>query len=543
MFKKIVLLFLIILTTAVFTKDIYVKAGSDGDGTKEKPFGYIWLALSKAERGDVIHVAQGTYNGKGGSGCFIIDKPGITLVGGYKDDFSERDPFKYFTILERAKDYKGDVTGLKDGIIDGSGDHSGFILDGFVLNSQTRNSYVKGNTKIEPKNSWPGALIQLNSANIKILNSILLNPYGEGIYVTWKGKDNRVENNFIINTFYNGISTRSAQPGSEILIKNNTIIFGWFQPGKGGAIGIFVGREGKTIIESNIIGYMQTEGGEAGNAVTNTFGNEDTVLKNNIFFQCQGGYYKYMDAQKKNLLVWKKEELKMLESEPEEFMLSEASGNSDEDPGIKPDPWYFDLFTRFVASEPGKLEMDKMNQIRSMLGLPLQAKAGSSRENWGMPYPLEKIVPNLVSKTGKGVNISKSFEKYVSTSVAEENKEYEKVDFEVFEKSKSKTLVGKNVEFNAGIGDKKTDYLLKDVTRDNYDCYMILAPGETNYTRKYVFGYFLRGSKAHKALEKYMKKISDINKSGGFTIKGTAFYIGKDTYPYPVGIIIDDIKK
>jgi len=539
--KKLFTIILILINALISAKDIYVRAGANGNGTKEDPYGYIWLALSKAERGDVIHVAKGTYNGKGGSGSFVINIPNITLVGGYKEDFSERNPFKYFTILERARDYRGDSTGLRDGIIDGTDDHSGLTIDGFVINGQTRNDYINNNTKINPKKSWSGPLIMLNSSDIKILNCILLNPYGEGIYVTWKGKNNRVENNFIINTFYNGISTRSAQPGSEILIKNNTIAFGWFQPGKGGAIGIFIGSKGKTIIENNIIAYMQTEGGEAGHAITNTFWNEDTVLKNNIFFQCQGGYYKYMDAQKKNLLVWKKEELKMLDENPEDFMLSESKGNTDEDPQIKPDSWYFDLFTKFVASEPGKLEMDKMNQVRSILGLPLQAKAGTSRENWGMPYPLEKVL-DLVSKTGKGVDISKKFEVYMST-VTTENKEYEKVDFEIFEKTKAKALNEKNVEIIAGIGDKKTDFLLKDITSENYECYTIIAPGETKYTRKYIFGYFLKGSKAHKALEKYLKKVEQINKEGGFTIKGTAFYIGKDNYNYPVGIVIDEIKK
>ena len=47
----------------------------------------------------------------------------------------------------------------------------------------------------------------------------------------------------------------------------------------------------------------------AGVGVANSFGNEDTILKNNIFFQLQGGMYKYMDDDNKNLLIWKKEDL------------------------------------------------------------------------------------------------------------------------------------------------------------------------------------------------------------------------------------------
>ena len=132
--KKLFTIILILINALISAKDIYVRAGANGNGTKEDPYGYIWLALSKAERGDVIHVAKGTYNGKGGSGSFVINIPNITLVGGYKEDFSERNPFKYFTILERARDYRGDSTGLRDGIIDGTDDHSGLTIDGFVIN-------------------------------------------------------------------------------------------------------------------------------------------------------------------------------------------------------------------------------------------------------------------------------------------------------------------------------------------------------------------------------------------------------------------------
>ena len=63
----------------------------------------MWKALSKSVRGDVIHVTAGTYNGKGGSGAFIVKVPNLTLAGGYNSDFSKRDPFKFFTIFLRVK--------------------------------------------------------------------------------------------------------------------------------------------------------------------------------------------------------------------------------------------------------------------------------------------------------------------------------------------------------------------------------------------------------------------------------------------------------
>ncbi len=531
-----------------FGKDIYVRQGASGNGTKNAPYGKLWKAIKKAVRGDVIHVAEGTYTGKGGCGNFTIGIPGLTLAGGYSKDFSERNPFKHLTILERDRNYKGKFTGLGEGIIEGDyqKDHSGLIVDGFVLNSETRNAYAPGKSKIIPKKSWKGALFKAYSKNIKIRNCILINPYGNGIYVKWQGKDNEISNNFIVNTFYAAISTRSAQKNAVINIKHNTVVFSWFQPGKGGGYGLFIGKNGKAIVDSNVFAFIQTEGGEAGYAVSNTFGNDLTELKNNIFFQCQGGYYVYMDEDGKNLVVYKSDDLSDLNDDPESYMLEDAGGNSDQNPGLKPDKWYFEKFSNLVASEPGKLNMDTMNQLRSMLGLPLQAAKGSARQNWGMPYPLKKVVSTLVSPTGKGVLVNKKFEEYQSSSGAKANVNYAKVNFEDFNKSKkAKSFNGNYVQFKAGIGSKASTFLLKSkgITSNDYICVKLLKPGESDFTRKYVYGYILKGSEAYKRFEKYYKRKKRYNSQGGIRIKGKAYYIGNDTYTYPVGIVVEEVKR
>ncbi|MDQ7779185.1 MAG: right-handed parallel beta-helix repeat-containing protein, partial [Planctomycetota bacterium] len=468
----------LVSATAVFGEDIYVKAGADGAGTKDAPLGLLWKALDKARRGDVIHVTQGTYNSQGGSGAFLMKVPDLTLAGGYNDDFSDRNPFKYMTILERAKDYKGDSTGLPEGIIAGKqgDDHSGLIVDGFVLNSQSRNSYFEDG-KINAKDSWNGQLFQANSPNIHIRNCILLNPYGDGIYSTWQGEDNEISNTFIVNTFYNAIATRSAQEGSVIKIKNCTIAFVWFQPSKGGGMCVFVGRLGKTIMEDNIFAFAQTEGGESGFAVSNTFGNDETVMKNNIFFQCQGGYYKYMTEDKQSLVAWKPTDLADINKDCESYVLSEAEGNVESDPKLKPEKDYFEKFSNFVASEPGKLNMDFLNEWRRSVGLPLQAEPGSPRKNWGMAYPLSSVVDCLGnSETGKGVITKGPFAQYQSKAAATAAKEYAEVAFDIFKKDAEgmKSLAAKPVQFKAGIGPDDRTFLLKDVTGDNYACVKLL---------------------------------------------------------------------
>src|ERR1035437_8255585 len=80
-------------------RDWFVRGGSTGVGSKESPFGDPFEALGKCEANDVIHVAEGRYTGKLGSGEWVIPFEGVQLVGGYSKDWSARDPWKYQTQL------------------------------------------------------------------------------------------------------------------------------------------------------------------------------------------------------------------------------------------------------------------------------------------------------------------------------------------------------------------------------------------------------------------------------------------------------------
>jgi len=313
----------------------------------------------------------------------------------------------------------------------------------------------------------------------------------------------------------------------------------------GGGMGIFIGNKGATVIQDNIIAFKQTESG-AGEAVMNGFGNDDTVMKGNVFFQCQGGYYKYMDSDNKNLLVWKDSELKELNDDPESYMLLEAGGNTDQDPKCKPDKDYFDRFSNTVASVPGKLKMDVMNEWRRSVGLPLQAEAGTGRKNWGMAYPLKSVIPNLVSPLkGKGVQIAGPFKKYSSKAATTETKNYEIVKIDSFKKGSPgvRALAGKAVELKAQMGPPQMVFLLKKAPESDYTCFQLVKMGKTpGATRDTVYGYFLKGSTAHKKWQKYYKKRDRYNKKG-LKFRGTAWYVGNDSYNYPVGIIIDEVTR
>src|SRR5437867_2166715 len=71
-----------ILLSAVpgHARDWFVRSGSTGDGTIEKPFADPALALDEAGPGDTIHVAQGVYHGKLEAGTWVVATPDLTWL-------------------------------------------------------------------------------------------------------------------------------------------------------------------------------------------------------------------------------------------------------------------------------------------------------------------------------------------------------------------------------------------------------------------------------------------------------------------------------
>jgi hypothetical protein len=536
-----------VISSSVFAADIYVRSGAAGDGSQDNPMGYLWKALDKALRGDVIHVAIGVYQGKGGSGAFLIKVPDLTLVGGYDSTFTNRNPFTNMTILQRDPEYRGSATGLPEGIIgaDEATDHTNLTVDGFVINSATRNGY-KADGDIDPMQTWRGSLIQTMYPNFIIRNCILLNPYNDAIYVKWQGDKNEISNCFIVNPFYSAISMTSAQDGSVVTVKNNTVAFVWEHPTKYNGVGMTLGKKGKTIIKDNVFMFLQSAG------VYNGYGNDKVELSGNIFFQAKEGYYKFMDYDGQNLVLWNNEQLNDMNNDPESYMLIASGGNSDTDPQLKPDSAYFEKWSNFVASEPGKLNMDLMNQWRSSVGLNLVADAASPRKNWGMEYPYTSVIPNLDQRIpGKGASSQVNFMSYQSASgsasLSSETesapaKEYKQIDFSDFS-SKASSFKGAPVMFKAGMGGSKYTWLLSDFSKEQYLCWQILKPGEKETTRDYIFGYILKGSPADKAWQKYARNKKDYQLGGTLTFKGTAYYFNDKTYPYPVAVVIEEIEE
>lgn len=398
--KKInifIIIYIFLLIPSLFCKDIYVRATSSGNGSRQAPFGQLWKAIFKAQSGDVIHVSQGIYQGRDGGGLFEIKIPNLVLAGGYNNDFSERNPFKYFTILERSSDFDDPFAinaimriSCQDRI-----NQKGIIIDGFVVNGRSRNKY-RDNGELDFESSLHAPLIIMKYENIRIHNCIIINSGWTGIAAFLDGKENEITNCFFINNCRRALDV-IANKESAICIANNTFVGVWGCYGIGRAVEIDV--HGQAIIENNIIMYTATEAVDS---------SAETILKNNIFFQCQGGYFKNYNLSPK-ILIKNSEELEDFNNNPEFYYIKEAGGNLIKDPQLRIENNYARNLTTLLSFDPQILSSDNIQEWRNSGGFLLE-----NQVQWGMAYNLNAVIPNLIYSGNQGAHIEESFAKYKS---------------------------------------------------------------------------------------------------------------------------------
>ena len=458
-----ILILVFTITGTAAAQDWYVKAGAKkGKGTNEKPYKGIYKALKKAVKGDVIHVANGDYSGKLKSGFIIVRTKDLTLLGGYNDDFSQRNPFKYPTRIFKDKNSK--AQGNDVGLIKTEENYSGLVLDGFILDATNRNAY-DGNGDLQVTLSLKKPPLTLSQKDCHVRNCIIMNTAHTGIII--RGAGSSVENCLIINTVYSGIHVLgdSGADATEtpILLRNNTIVFSW-KKGSTGGYGIDIGTGCQVTMENNLLGYNESY------AVSNQLNLKSEVihtLNNNGMFQNKGGNYAFFSAENQTTLVI---------DDPDDFEdsdLESAEDNVMAEPFFKFDSVWFEKFSnQTAAAEPGKIEMDDFNQLRSMLGLPLWGGKVQGRAGYAMSYPLSNILSQALWTTentdleGIGVNAAGPFPVVTSSSATPQPQlDYAKVTFADVFKSGDK-YVNQPVAFKAWFVQEAMMY--KDTSGNEY---------------------------------------------------------------------------
>ena len=303
-----------LLSQSVIARDVYVsrKTGSNKNaGTKAAPKRLLWKVLKGIKRGDRIHVAEGTYFGQRKTGLM----PGlggvndVVIEGGWKTDFSVRDPFKYLTVIGSKPNLQPPT-----GMVFHFENANALTIDGFLIDRGIANYYY-GDGEPGANKSLPGyikdsafgyrainrkkvgsdpTIFLTGKGALTIRNMILINNPWWGIYVKGGGKDKiTIENNLILISQGRGIEaiTGGGWGTPTWIIRNNTVVYNHtLKSTEGRALSIDPRKGyGKYIIENNVLAYSD------GSGVSAKFGATDKTLElnnNKFFFNRRGDYGK-----------------------------------------------------------------------------------------------------------------------------------------------------------------------------------------------------------------------------------------------------------
>lgn len=467
-------------------RDWFVRAGSTGgDGSKDKPFRDPFQALEKCQSGDTIHVAEGEYHGKLKIGRWKLEMPYLALLGGYDSGFTERAPWAHPTRLLCPADFKGTRGGVT---IEGDGDHTGAIVDGFVFDKRLNNNYGPDLNLIDQFTDHSEHLT-LNRPDCVVRNCVFVNG-AEGAITVANGM--RVENNLFMNHVGRAIAIRGGHTQAPIVVRNNTILFNWERAGRFGA-GRGFGGEGIAVesgvrgsLEGNIVQFSDN------NAIRFNADPKDVRLVDNVF------------AHNLWAILYKTENIvddanfAMLG----DFGLAASTGNRLLTPGIPLDGKWFDLYCNRTAYVPGKVKMDDWNQLREILGEPVLATGGSAGSCRSPAYDWQKtlvMVPkNAACQAGaRPFQALASFTGIVREEVAHE---YTDTPWETARRADSwATVDGKRVALTIGVQRPDNNFKLDDVKKDDYDCYVIIGPEGIDGGPS-MHCYVKRGSTAERVL-------------------------------------------
>lgn len=491
-------------------RDWFVRMGATGgDGSKDKPFKDPWQALEKVEAGDSVHVAEGEYFGKLKTGKWKIDTASISLIGGYDKDFTERNPWKHPTRLYTPADFKG---GSRDGYtIEGAGDHSGAIVDGFVFDKKLNNLYQQSGDLNYSDSTDKREHIWFAKPGCIIRNNVFLNGDEGALRV---GGGITIENNIIINHAYRGIRVEHGFGGSTT-IRSNTIMFSWdpIHFGQGhGSNGYLIGLEGSSeaIIDNNILEFADND------AIRMATEAKFVELTNNAFsknlwsnVQRVGDWVTVDDREWSTLA---------------DLKFKKLSGNVLAVSGVPLEKAWFDVYVNRVAPVPGKVKMDDWNQLREMLGQPVIATGSQAGSGFAPAYDWKSAIALFPKnpKVTQGAR-AKSFPvKFDGVTRTEEKFDYAETSWDVAKSAGPwDALAGKRVSIRVVIKDPDNQYHLDDLKEAAWQAFMVVGPQGIDSGGLPMRMYVKRGTKQERTMQQ-AKSYTGGDPREFYVIKGVA---------------------
>lgn len=476
------------------TADWFVAADSRfGDGSREKPFHDPWLALRCTGAGDVIHIAAGTYYGRYDRSSWIVDRPNLTIRGGYSLDFSKRTPWQTPTVFAAFSGYEYT---RENNLINGHDDHSGLVLDGLFFDAAGRNTY--GDKPVEGLKSYPtmdGPIASFNAKGVTIRNCVFANSTAGGVELS--GDGSRFENNLVINMIGIGmLDLRSAMEQTQpITVLNNTFCFAHdlgppCGAGADQAIGIRVNRPA-VVVDNVFI--------SCGNAAIALYRDPDRVsIDRNSF------YVTPVDVVNSRVSGNTADITEANIDELEDAGVKSGADNVVQDPGIAGfrKEW-LDSYTRQLLANYVKPPREAANAIRKSAGLPELSSADLEKEESKGDLaprlsPLDVLALRFTAKQGyHPVDLAVE----IAPQPAKETLSYRSIEWDTIDNPDA-GLANQHVELRVGLGFEQNAFLLADAPSTTHMGIRTYRPGTDDSS---IFVLAKRFSLASREFEEAIK--------------------------------------
>ena len=425
--------------------DLYVSqstggSGRSADGSKEKPWRDLQVALDKAQAGDTVHVAAGNYLGTSDQGFLMMTSP-VNIVGGYATDFSARDVLVNRTLVQPTTAQNGTSNtrallsiGDPNKVRSFQAGEGGITIDGVIFDRGFSNGYhpTKGkpagvdtgmlinppgqgvNGDVDKVITIAMPLIYLSNGfgDINVKNCVFANSGNYAIRGTWSMGKINISNNVFVNNTYAAVEIPGGGKDGEFSLSIdfgfNTALFNWARNNtlEDMGYGYRYMNNAHSDVHHSIIG-CSTLGGLDHTRVESKADIEkqkQTGAEDNAFFLNKQGDLVLPSGGGKWTLVWAKgfedrEELYKYERNIE--LPAEALKG-------KINEAYLDGFIAANNSESVLLDRGSpANQFRSAFGMNLEASATTKVDMFANRYPLEDALKLFGAVEGKGAQAIK----------------------------------------------------------------------------------------------------------------------------------------
>ena len=428
------------------TKTIYVsvnKGSNRNDGSQLSPLKDLQKAIDDAPEGAVICVAEGNYLGYLDQGWVKLNKY-LSIVGGYSEDFSQRDPVKYRTTMRPGAGQK--ATSGNQGVMDIRvvGKRNGVVLlDGIMFDRGQISAYLApiydNPVAAAPEGCETGRILVVDESvgsvpmmqpkgmtsafqlisgeaegNITIRNCVFLNGYHFAIQMAVKGGHFDIYNNVFVANRMAACEVRGglALPNtSKISFHENTVLFTWcrdkLMEDMGYGFRYMTGIDAD--VYNNIIGcsnyggldraYVDADKSKEAKRVTSAWNNLFFGNRNgDMVLPSGGGGWTFVLA--KNF-----EDVNQLHKYENNREMNEAEVNAI---SKKIDVPYLKGFIGITGSQTSSFNPNSsVNQFRSALGMNMQGTETIRVSMYGNRYPYEKTFELFGAVDGYGAQMIK----------------------------------------------------------------------------------------------------------------------------------------